>query len=108
MKLPNILFGMPDIPMSWWNTICPYLEDLGFDPLTSTTCTYVYTAKNGVIIIYTVYVDDLLLLGGDIVLVQMLKKKLMTRFKMTDKGNVSPTLGMQVTSYRERGKLTIS
>ena len=53
--------------------------------------TFVSTAKKGVIITLTLYVDDLLLLGGNALLLDMLKK-LMRRFRMTDMGNVSLVL----------------
>ena len=69
--------------------------------------TFVSTAKKGVIITLTLYVDDLLLLGGNALLLDMLKK-LMRRFRMTDMGNVSLVLGMQVTRDRKKGILTIS
>ena len=65
MKLLKSLYGLPDSPMNCWNTIDPYLVEIGFEPLKSDTCAYINTAKKGAII---VHVDDLLLLGGDAVL----------------------------------------
>ena len=58
--------------------------------------------------ILTLYVDDLLLLGGNTPVLQELKRKLMNRFTMTDMGDVSLVLGMQITRDREAGTLTIS
>ena len=49
--------------MNWWNTIDPYLVEVRFAPLKSDTCVYIYTTKEGLTIILTLYVDDLLLRG---------------------------------------------
>ena len=53
------------------------------------------------------YVDDLLLLGGDTPLLKDLKTQLMGRFAMTDMGDVSMVLGVQITRAREAKALTI-
>ena len=39
--------------------------------------------KNGVVIILTLYVDDVLLVGADIQVIESIEQKLMKRFKMT-------------------------
>ena len=108
MRLPKSLYGLSDYPMNWWNTIDPYLVEIGFEPCKSDTRVYIYTSKKGVIIIPALYIDDLLLLHGDTALLEMIKKKLMSTFKMTDMGNVSLVLGMQFTRDREKGILTIT
>ena len=53
---------------------------------------YIYN-HDGVIIV-TLYVDDLLVVGGDIQLIEKIWGKLMEKFKMTDMGDVSRALGM--------------
>ena len=52
--------------------------------------------------------DDLLLVGADIQVIESIKQKLMKRFKMTDMGDVSLVLGMQVTRDRQQRTITIS
>lgn len=64
--------------------------------------------EEGVVAILTPYVDDLLLAGGGGELLETLKKKIMSRFKLNGMRNVSLGLGMQVTRDREKGTLTIS
>ena len=41
-------------------------------------------------------------------MIESIKRKLMERFKMTDMGDVSLVLGMQVTGNRQNKSLTIS
>ena len=52
--------------------------------------------------------DDLLLVGADIQVIESIKRKLIARFKMTDMGDVSLVLGMHVTRDRQNNTLTIS
>ncbi|CAM9435336.1 unnamed protein product, partial [Sphacelaria rigidula] len=63
---------------------------------------------NDVVIILTLYMDDLLLVGADIQVIQSIKQKLVKWFKMTDMGDVSLVLGMQVTRDRQEKTITIS
>ena len=100
MKLGKSLYGMAQSSGNWWKTIDPLLITLEFVPLKSDTCIYIYR-KNGIVVILTLYVDDLLLVGADIQVIESIKRKLMERFKMTDMGDVSLVLGMQVTGDRQ-------
>ena len=107
MKLGKSLYGLAQSPGNWFHTIDPVLISIGFVPLKSDTCIYIYD-HDGIIIILTLYVDDLLVIGGDIQLIEKIKRKLMDQFKMTDMGDVSLVLGMQVTRDRQGKTLTIS
>ena len=108
MKLGKSLYGLAQSPGNWFHTIDPVLISIGFVPLKSDTCIYIYE-RDGIIIILTLYVDDLLVIGGDTQLIEKIKRKLMDQFKMTDMGDVvSLVLGMQVTRDRQGKTLTIS
>ena len=52
--------------------------------------------------------DDVLLAGGNKATLEMIKGKLMSRFKMSGMGDVSRVLGMQVTRDNQAGSLTIT
>ena len=107
MKLHKSLYGLAQSPGDSFKTIDPELVAIRFVPLKSDTCVYIYR-KNGVVIILTFYVDDLLLVGADIQVIESIKQKLMKRFKMTDMGDVSLVLGMQVTRDHQQKTITIS
>ena len=65
----------------------------------------VYTySECGAIYILTLYVDDVLLLGKDVLVLRQIKQKLMSRFSMTDMGDVSLVLGMSIARDREKGR----
>ena len=58
--------------------------------------------------IITFYVDDPLVIGSDVRVIETIEKKLKDNFQMSDLGDVSLVLGMQVTRDREKGTLTVS
>lgn len=107
MDLQRSLYGLAQSPRYWWKTTDPKLIELGFVPLKSDSCTYVYQ-RNGTTAIITRYVDDLLIIGCDITVVNGTKKNLMEKFKLSDFGDVSLILGIQVSRNRAKGSLTIS
>ena len=78
MKLHERLYGLAQSPGNWFMTIDPELVALGLVPLKSDTCVYI-DRKNGVVIILTLCVDDLLLVGADIQVIESIKQKLMKR-----------------------------
>ena len=105
MKLVKSLYGLAQSPGNWFHTLDPVLIVIECAPLKSDTCVYIYN-HNGVIIILTLYVDDRVVVGGHIVVIETVKRKLTGKFKMTDMGDVSLVLGMHVT--RDRGKKTLT
>ena len=107
MQLEKSLYGLAQSPGNWFHTIDPVLVEIGFVPLKSDTCVYLYD-HDGVRIYLTLYVDDLLLAGNNSEAMSMVKKKLQKRFKMTDMGPASLVLGMEIKRDCEQGTLTIS
>jgi len=107
MQLEKSLYGLAQSPENWFHTIDPVLVEIGFVPLKSDTCVHLYN-HDGIQIILTLYVDDLLVAGNDSNVISMVKRKLKQRFKMVDMGEVSLVLGMEMKRNREKGTLTIS
>ena len=84
-----------------------HLGKMGFHSLKPDPCVSVYEDENGSAILM-LYVDDLLLLGANRQLLDKLKKQLMDRFEMTDMGDVSRSLGVNVTRDCDEGAITIN
>ena len=78
------------------------LAVIGFRPLKSDHCVYVYKDETGFIVL-TIYVDNILFLSASKPLLNKLKKKLMNRFEMSDTGDVSRIFGMHVTRTVRKG-----
>ena len=107
MQLEKNLYGLAQSPGNWFNTIDPAVVEIGFVPLQSDTCVYLYN-HDGVRIYLTLYVDDLLLASTNSDAMAMVKEKLKQRFKVTDMGAESLVLAMEIRRDLERGTLTIS
>ena len=105
--LQRSLYGPAQSPVLWYDTIDGVLVVIGFRPTQSDPC--VYTHGSGVtLVILTLYVDDILIAGKDPTLVEQKKKELKERFEMTDTGEVSRILGMELTRDYDEGTLAIT
>lgn len=93
IKLKKSLNGLRQSPSKWFNTVDDSLKEMRSTAITSDPCVYPF-GSDDTLSILTMYVDDLLFLGGNSPLLNHLKRQLMDRFAMTDMGNVSLVLGM--------------
>ena len=106
-KLQRSLYGLAQSPVLWYDTTDGVLVVIEFRSKQSDPC--VYTHASGVtFVILTLYVDDILTIGKDPTLVEEKRKKLKERFEMTDVGEVSRILGMEVTRDYDEGTLAIT
>ena len=106
-KLEQSLYGLAQSPVLWHDTIDGVLTVIGFSPTHSDPCVYVH-GSGDTLIILTLYVDDILLTGKDPVLVDQKKRELKERFEMTDMGEVTRILGMEVKRDYDQGTLAIT
>ena len=86
---------MRQAPRALYTKLNKCLESLGF-----TRCPYehaVYTKKEGDdILIIGVYVDDFLITGSNISIIETFKRQMSSKFEMTDLGKRSYHLGIEV------------
>ena len=92
--LRKALYGLKQAPRVWYALISEFLQGLGFTKTDADHSVFVSYDKSTFI---SVYVDDLLIIGEDLNIINSLKNKLSKRFRMTDLGSVSHYLGMFVT-----------
>lgn len=78
----------------WYTLISKFLQSLGF---TKTNTDHSIFVLNNNRIFISVYVDDLVIIGKDLNIINDFKSKLLEHFCMTDLGLVSICLGMSVT-----------
>ena len=107
MKLGKRVYELAQSPPNWWKRIDPKLIEIGFVPLKPDSCVYIYN-HNSTVVIITLYVDDLLVIGSNDRVIETIKKQLKDNFQISDLGDVSLVLGMQVTHDREKGTFNIS
>ena len=78
-----------------------------FRPLKSDPCVYIYEDETGFVIL-TLHVDDILLLSTSKTMLSKPKQQLVDRFEMSNMGDVSRIISMNVTRNREKEAITIS
>ena len=80
-KLNKALYGLKQSPRVWYNTLKEFLEGINFK--VSQYDQAMFYQEN---VIITAYVDDLLIFGPDLKLINSIKEKLNKRFEMKDMG----------------------
>lgn len=94
-KLLKALYGLRQAPRAWYEKLNSCLENLGFKKCPSEHA--VYTCKSGEDkLIVAVYVDDLLVTGNSVDMIERFKKQMNQWFEMTDMGKLSYYLGIEV------------
>jgi hypothetical protein len=95
-RLKKSLYGLKQAGRTWNVTLDKALHSLGFSRLDAETCLYVFRNSDGGVCFLVVYVDDLLLAASSRALMDAVKAKLTSRFKMRDLGKASFILGIEV------------
>jgi hypothetical protein len=103
-RLNKSIYGLKQAPLVWNEHLNKTLLSLNFVRCKDDPCVYIYNDGNNSLII-AIYVDDLLIIGK-LLQVEELKKTLQSHYKMTDGGEISDLLGVQIT--RDRTKRIIN
>jgi hypothetical protein len=106
-KLKKSIYGLKQAGRVWNQRIDTVLKKLGFQPLFSDTCVYVYR-RGSLIVINSLYVDDLLLASNSRARLDGFKKELATHFEMEDLGEARFVLGIEIRRDRSKRTLHIS
>jgi hypothetical protein len=95
LKLSKALYGLKQAPRAWNVKLDGSLKKLGFKKCSSEPA--VYTRGVGLsTIILGVYVDDLIVTGGDPEEIAAFKMQMTSEFEMSDLGKLSYYLGIEV------------
>jgi hypothetical protein len=95
LRLKRSLYGLRTSPKSWSDTYDTVLKKLGFTRIPSEPCLYIRVINNVVTILGS-FVDDTLYFSTDPTVAIQLKKDIQRHFDISDIGQASWCLGMQV------------
>ncbi|KAG8479167.1 hypothetical protein CXB51_029021 [Gossypium anomalum] len=95
-RLKKALYGLQQAPRAWYAQIDSYLISLGFNRSVNEPTLYVKKNEAEIQLIVSLYVDDLLVTGGDQDMLAEFKAKMMDMFEMSDLGLMTYFLGMEV------------
>jgi hypothetical protein len=107
-RLKKSLYGMKQAPCQWYKKFDSFMLDHGFKRLNEDHCVYIKRDKNDNFIVLLLYVDDMLIVGKDKLMINRLKEELNNAFAMKNLGPTRKILGMQIICDRKRKKLWLS
>jgi hypothetical protein len=103
-KLKKSIYGLKQASRSWKIHFDEAVKGFGFRQNDEEPC--VYKKESGSAVVFLIlYVDDILLIGNDIPMLQFVKTSLNNTFSMKDLGEATYILGIKI--YRDRSKRLI-
>lgn len=95
------LYSLKQTPHAWNTKIDDYFQKVGFHQSPSEASLYI---KKGAcdFLIVCIYVDDLIYMGTNPIMVKEFKEDMMNKFEMTDLRLMKFFLGIQVRQYKEK------
>ncbi|XP_019085497.1 PREDICTED: uncharacterized protein LOC109126417 [Camelina sativa] len=94
-KLNKALYGLRQAPRAWNHKLNQILKELNFVRCAKEPALYRRQDKEQLLIV-AVYVDDLLVTGSSLSLVQEFKQGMSSKFEMSDLGRLTYYLGIEV------------
>ena len=105
-ELRKGLFGLKQSPRIWNNELNRHLESLGFTRCITDPCLYVRRV-DGELLIVGLFVDDLAIASSSTTQRDWLKGQLTQKYSMTDEGDLTHFLGLQIERDREARTLKV-
>ena len=100
-KLQRSIYGLKQASRSWNKRFDSTIKEFDFEKNPEEPCIYKKVSGSAVTFL-VLYVDDILLIGNDVGMLQTTKAWLSTRFSMKDLGEASYVLGIRI--YRDRSR----
>ena len=106
-KLRKSLYGLKQAGRTWNVKIDSALQKAGFVPVPADLCVYRHEQGHDFVIV-SLYVDDLLLFSNSTRALTAFKQQLSALFHMTDLGEASFVLGIQIIRNRQQRTIALS
>ena len=103
-KLRKSIYRLKQASQSWNLHFDEVVKEFGFIKNEEEPCLY-KKASGSALVFLVLYVDDILLIGNDIPLLESTKTSLKMRFSMKDLGEAAYILGIKI--YRDRSRALI-
>ena len=100
VKLKRAIYGLKQAGNTWYKTFREFLEVNNFKKLKSDSGVFC-RRKGKEFEIIAVYVDDCVVIGKNVEIVEKLKKMLSDGFKMVDSGEINWILGIEVIKTKK-------
>ena len=107
LRLNKSLYGLKQASRNWWKKLDALLVSLGGVASSADPCLYTIR-RDGKVLYVLVYVDDCQLVSGDLALLTSVKQQLLDTFTMTDLGESTRFLGIDITRDKVAGTMKLS
>lgn len=84
-KLKKALYGLRQAPRAWYEKLNTYLKELGYNRCSHEPAVYTRNEKEDIIVI-AVYVDDILVTGSKVSMIENFKNEMNAKFQISDLG----------------------
>jgi hypothetical protein len=106
-KLQRSIYGLKQTSQSWNLRFDEVIKTFGFVQNLEESC--IYKKMSGSLVAFLVlYVDDMLLIGNDVQMLNGVKEYLNSKFSMKDLGEAAYVLGIKIYRDRSRRLLALS
>lgn len=106
-RLHKSLYGLKQSPRNWNRKISKWLKKYGLRQSRGDPCLYTVVDGSGGMLIVVLYVDDLLIAGSSLTVVEAFKKAIAAEFEMKDMGEAKWILGMEIVRDLEKGTIEL-
>nr|GEX79318.1 retrotransposon protein, putative, Ty1-copia subclass [Tanacetum cinerariifolium] len=103
-KLKRSIFGLKQASRQWYKRFYDEIKKFGFTQNRDEPCVYLKASGSNITLLI-LYVDDILIMGNNIPMLQSVKSYLGRCFVMKDLGEAAYTLGIKI--YRDRSRRLI-
>ncbi|CAI7789304.1 unnamed protein product [Closterium sp. NIES-54] len=107
-SLRRPVYGLPQAPREWHNTLRTTLADLGFAPSTADPSLFLRTDTSLPTFYVLVYLDNLVFATANTEALTLVKSELQKRHTCTDLGVLRSYLGLQIARDRARRTITLT
>ncbi|KAI0995345.1 hypothetical protein K3495_g12837 [Podosphaera aphanis] len=105
LSVNKALYGLKQSGKAWYAKLDSELSSLGLEKSNCDPCVYINKTKQLVI---SVYIDDLVILGSNILHVEKIKEKLSSKFPIKDLKEIDTIIGWRISRDRSNRTLEIS
>ncbi|KAL1213897.1 Retrovirus-related Pol polyprotein from transposon TNT 1-94 [Cardamine amara subsp. amara] len=95
LRLHKALYGLKQAPRAWYGRIDGYFVKHGFKRSINDAVLYVKKTLKEILVV-SLYVDDIIITGSNLNLINKFKDDMKREFEMTDLGELSYFLGMEI------------
>ena len=107
LKLNKALYGLKQSAREWNENLNSFLLSKGFRRSQVDSCIYTRRTDRGTVLL-AVYVDDLLIAGDNLRIIDEIKNLFKQQYKMQDLGPMEFVLGTEVTQNLEAKTINLS